>query len=106
MANSGLKQATVAYRVSAINGDPIDINGVPISMSGKKQAIALKVGFENPNPSLYEVYRYFDEQINGEPTVTLDYESCPIGVESPWVLDGGTWGMGRRWYNNRFWQFL
>lgn len=102
--NNGYKQATVAYKVS--DGEPVDINGTPTRVSGRKQAIAVKEGFSNPNPSLYEIEKYFSTTLDGDPTVTLDFDACPIGELSPWVLDGGVWGMGRYWYNNRIWQTL
>lgn len=106
MANNGLKQATIAYRISEINGEPLDVNGVPTRLSGRKQAIALKTGFSNPDSINYEVYDYFDSvDLDGTPTVTTDLDACPIGELSPWVLDGGTWGMAKRWYNNRLWEF-
>lgn len=81
MANTGFKQATIAYKVSKPGGEPLDINGELTRISGRKQAIALLVGASNPNPSKYEVEAYFNRQgqITGRPTITYNVTDCPIG---------------------------
>lgn len=82
MANTGMKQATVAYKVSRPGGIPLDIDGVPISVSGKRQAIRLlSGGYANPNPSLYEVEGYFGtgDVLTGNPTQIYDPTACPVG---------------------------
>lgn len=81
MANTGYKQATIAYRVSKPGGEPLDINGRLTSISGRKQAIALLIGYVNPAPSKYEVEFYFntDGTVSGNPTITYDIQSCPAG---------------------------
>lgn len=81
MANTGIKQAVIAYKVRKPDGQPLDINGDPISESGLKQAIALLVGRVNPNPILYEVEFYFDEFgiVTGNPTTVFDALMCSIG---------------------------
>lgn len=81
MANTGNKQAIIAYKVSKPGGEPLDVNGQLISVSGRKQAIALLQGHINPNPSLYEVEFYYDKDgtITGNPTITYDVVSCPVG---------------------------
>lgn len=78
MIQTGLKQATIAYRVAAPSGEPLDINGQLISISGRKQAIALLTGTPNPNPALYEVQEYFNSGglIGGEITV-VGSPDCP-----------------------------
>jgi len=84
MANNGIKQATIAYRVEKDTGLPLDVNGELTSISGKKQAIALLVGKTNPNTALYEVQFYFAKsaEIDGEPTSTYDLKTCPVGAIS------------------------
>jgi hypothetical protein len=79
--NTGAKQSTIAYKV-APNGQPVDINGQLISVSGRKQAIALMIGILNPNPDIYEVEYYFNpgEFINGTPSTTIDLYNCPISI--------------------------
>lgn len=81
MANSGIKQATIAYKVTRPGGVPLDIDGNPISVSGKRQAIALLSGRENPDPAVYEVETYFTEgsAITGNPTQQYDPVTCPVG---------------------------
>ena len=81
MANTGYKQATIAYKVSKPNGEPLDINGELTRVSGKKQAIALLEGQINPDPIRYEVERYFTRQeiIGANPTITYNVTSCPVG---------------------------
>lgn len=81
MANTGYKQATVAYKVSKPGGEPLDINGQLTRISGRKQAIACLEGFTNPDPSKYEVEFYYgkDGVVTGNPTISLDVRSCPIG---------------------------
>lgn len=81
MANTGYKQAVIAYKVSKPGGEPLDVNGQLTSVSGRKQAIALLTGRVNPNPALYEVEFYYDKDgtITGNPTITYDVVSCPVG---------------------------
>jgi len=107
MANTGIKQATVAYKVSRPDGIPLDTNGNPVSLSGKRQAIALLENFPNPNPALYEVETYFTAggSIAGNPTQTFDTDTCPIGITPPWVLDTGLWNMSGYWFNTGIWNF-
>lgn len=83
MANTGYKQATIAYKTTP-DGRPVDVDGRLTSVSGKRQAIALLIGRPNPNPTLYEVQFYFNpnQTIQGRPTITYDVTSCPIGYIS------------------------
>lgn len=82
MANTGYAQATIAYKVSRFNGAPLDVNGVPTSVSGRRQAIALLTGATNPDPAMYEVERYFGprENITGNPTLTQSEDCAPAGL--------------------------
>lgn len=105
MANSGSNAATIAYKFDS-DENPLDVNGAQTAVSGKKQAILLRQGFANPNGSLYEVEGFFNYNVNGDPTTQLNTTACPIGVSSPWVLDGGTWHNSAHWYNNRIWQTI
>lgn len=81
MVNTGYKQAIIAYKVSKSNGEPLDIDGNLTRVSGKKQAISLLTGYNNPDPSKYEVESYFDKEavISGNSTISLDQKSCPVG---------------------------
>lgn len=81
MANTGYKQATIAYKVSKPDGEPLDVYGELTRISGRKQAIALLQGYVNPDPSKYEVEFYYDKDgtITGNPTITYDVRSCPVG---------------------------
>ncbi|MCC8089103.1 MAG: hypothetical protein LIO79_07560 [Rikenellaceae bacterium] len=81
MANSGYKQATIAYKVSKPGGHPLDVEGKLCSKSGRKQAILLLVGYTNPDTTKYEVQGYFSHQeiVTGNPTVSYDAVYCPIG---------------------------
>lgn len=85
MANNGILQATIAYKVSKPDGYPLDINGERISVSLRKQAIFLLEGTANPSPELYEVEGYFTEggEIGGIPTQKYDPEECP--VDGIWI---------------------
>jgi len=80
MANNGYKQATVAYKTDQ-DGNPVDINGQLTSVSGRRQAIAVLQGRANPNPNLYEIEFYYNENalINGTPSITYDPVACPFG---------------------------
>lgn len=80
MANSGLQQATIMYRVSKIDGAPLDINGELTSISGLKQAIYLLVGYANPNPALFQVMGYYPAHgsIAGVPTYAYNMDACPV----------------------------
>lgn len=79
--NTGYKQAVIAYKVSKPTGEALDVNGQLVSASGRKQAIALLEGHVNPNPSKYEVEFYYNKNgiVTGNPTISLDVQSCPIG---------------------------
>lgn len=79
MANTGILQATIAYKTST-DGQPVDVDGVLTSISGKRQAIALLTGRTNPDPSAYEVEFYFNPKstVAGNPTATSDFEHCPV----------------------------
>lgn len=81
MANTGYKQATIAYKVSKPGGEPLDINGQLTRITGRKQAIALLEGHVNPDSSKYEVEFYYDNNgvVTGNPTITYDVQTCPIG---------------------------
>lgn len=81
MANTGYKQATIAYKVSKPGGEPLDVYGQLTRMSGRKQAIALLTGHVNPDFSKYEIEFYYDKDgtITGNPTITYDVVSCPVG---------------------------
>lgn len=80
-ANTGYKQATIAYKVSKPGGLPLDRGGLLVSVSGEKQAIALLTGYPNPDASKYEVERYFNasEAVSGNSSVARDAVGCPIG---------------------------
>lgn len=80
MQDTGLSQATIAYKVS-LAGEPLDVDGGLISVSEKKQAIALLQGTANPAPTLYEVEFYFEEGAILEGNSTQGYGYiCPQGV--------------------------
>lgn len=81
MANTGYKQAIIAYKVSRPGGEPLDVDGNLTRISGKKQAIALLTGHVNPNPNRNEVEFYYDKSgiVTGNPTVSRDVVSCPVG---------------------------
>lgn len=78
---TGIKQTTIAYKVSRPGGVPLDVYGVPISVSGRRQAIALLEGRPNPNPALYEIETFFNvgDYITGNPTQAYDPVQCPVG---------------------------
>lgn len=90
MANTGYKQATIAYKVSTADGSPVDINGSLISVSGRRQAIALLTGYTNPDETLYEVEQTFSagDSISGNSTRNYDTDSCPITVISDFTISG------------------
>lgn len=81
MANTGYKQSIIAYKVSKPGGEPLDVDGNLTRISGKKQAIALLTGQVNPNPNRYEVEFYYDKNgvLTGNPTISRDVVSCPVG---------------------------
>lgn len=77
--NTGTKQAIIAYKITP-SGLPVDVDGRLTSVSGKRQAIALLTGYNNPNPALYEVEFYFTVggEVTGVPTTELDLGYCPV----------------------------
>lgn len=85
MANNEILQATVAYKVSKPEGQPLDINGQLTSISRLRQAIFLLQGAANPSPALYEVEGRFvaGAVVAGESTQKYDPLKCPS--------DAGIW---------------
>lgn len=81
MANTGYKQAYIAYKVGATTGDPLDVDGNRTAESGKRQAILLLVGYPNPDAARYEVQGTFErgQVVAGEPTRAWDPADCPTG---------------------------
>lgn len=104
---TGYKQAVIAYKVDRDSGAPLDVNGVRTTISGKKQAIVVLRNFPNPDPTKYEIERYFTEGelILQKPTLVWDPDECEAGARVPWVLDDGTWHMQNIWINNELWNF-
>lgn len=84
MAQTGNLQADIAYKTRNTDGAPLDINGIPTSESGLRQAIALLVGTANPDPTLYEVEFYFmaGDVLTGNPTTEYDPAQCSTGFIS------------------------
>lgn len=84
MANTGLNQAVVAYKVRASDNAPLDTDDNPITVNGvptgRKQAIAILAGTTNPNPALYDVeFTYLpNAPVEGTPTVEVS-DNCPVG---------------------------
>lgn len=81
MSKTGFIQASIAYKVSSATGEPLDVDGVLCSISGKKQAIAILEGAANPNPTRYEVESTFKARgsVNGEPSIEYAPDRCPSG---------------------------
>lgn len=81
MANSGYKQATVAYKIDVRTREPLDVEGQPVAISGNKQAIRLLIDAVNPDPTRYEVESYFaaGEIVGGQPTKIWAPYDCPSG---------------------------
>jgi len=107
MANTGYKQAKIAYKTSPINGEPLDVNGEPTALSGNRQAIAVIEGLPNPDPALYEIELYFEAgaELGGVPSVRLDLEACPIGQTDPWTIEDASWHDNYPWRNYRIWEY-
>lgn len=82
MANTGYKQATIAYKIDAATGDPLDVNGNRTADSGLPQAIMLLTGTANPDPVRFTVVGYFTARglVDGAPTYIRDGEDCPAGT--------------------------
>lgn len=102
---TGTKQSKIFYKVAAGSGEPLDVDGIPTAISGKKQAIRILAGWSNPDPEAYEVEGTFtlSQAVNGQDSAITDPESCPPGEEAPWILDSGTWDMGASWINDEIW---
>lgn len=85
MKNTGYQQAVMAKKVSYPGNFPLDVDGDLCSDSGKKQAILLLEGEDNPSPGSYEVegtFKYGDI-IEGYDTRVYNPEACPIEVKLP-----------------------
>lgn len=87
MANTGYKQAVIAYKVRNSDGAALDINGQPLLIGGApnplstgKQAIFILSGTSNPNPALYDVAGSFTAEgsVTGNPTYQVSAD-CPAG---------------------------
>lgn len=86
MIQTGIKQAVVMYRVRAYDQAPLDSDGMPIVIdgepTGRKQAIAILEGTENPNPALYDVQIVFgpDDYVQGVPSTEYNEDDCARAV--------------------------
>lgn len=102
---TGYIQATLALKISTINGEPLDIDGVPTGISGKFQAIYLLEGA--PAPAGYEVEGYFIRRglINGDPSIRYAPEICGEDVAADWVLATGFWDNSAYWLDDGLWNY-
>lgn len=81
---TGIKQAVIVYKVRATDNAPLDIDDNPTMIggvpTGRKQAIAILAGTENPNPLLYDVEFTFapEGSVEGVPTVKFS-DDCLTG---------------------------
>lgn len=97
--------APYALRVSVVNGEPIDANGQPTSVSGRRQAALLLQG--ETLPAAYELTGTYSlgQLLNGQPTITYAPDICSDGGGVAWVLDTGAWNMQAYWLNNGIWNY-
>lgn len=72
------QQGIIAVRVTRPGNAPLDINGQLCSMSGRKQAIMILEGEENPDPNKYEIFSTFEagETVDGFQTIVNNSELC------------------------------
>lgn len=104
-AFTGFLQAAYAVKVSILNGEPLDVNGRPVSETGNLQAAIALSGAAVP--SGLNVVGFFDirDELNGEPTLRYAPELCEEGVVAPWVLDTGFWDMSAYWLDDGIWNY-
>ena len=102
---TGFQQASISVRVSAITGEPVDINGAPTAESGLKQAALSVEG--TTAPAEFEQAGTFPRAglVNGTPSVRYAPEVCPAGTAAPWVLETGFWDMGAYWLDDGIWNY-
>ena len=77
---TGLAQTLVMYKIDAFFGLPLDVDSVPIIVSGRRQAIAILQGASNPDAAAYEIERVFDagDTVDGVPSTML-HPDCAAG---------------------------
>lgn len=102
---TGFLQATLALRVSAIDGQPLDANNRPTAVTGLRQAALLLEGV--PVPPQYAITGTFPRKgdANGEPTITYAPNICEEGVLLEWILDDGTWDNNKFWLDDGIWNY-
>lgn len=84
MANTGINQAVVVYKVRTSDNAPLDTDGNPLVIvgvpTGRKQAVAILAGTSNPNPAIYDVELTFPPNgvVFGVPTSEIS-DNCVTG---------------------------
>lgn len=102
---TGFQQATIALKVSAITGEPLDINDKPTAATGLRQAARALEFTTLPNIYALESYYPREGEINGEPSVQYAPNKCKEGEGLPWILDTGFWEMSSYWLNDGIWNY-
>lgn len=102
---NGYQQAIIAVKVSIINGEPLDANGVPISISGLKQAALMLSG--EMLLDQYDIVGFYPLRgtVNGEPTVRYAPDICEEGMAGQWILDTGFWDTSAYWLSDGVWNY-
>lgn len=102
---NGYQQATLITSVSAVSGEALDEDGVPVSISGKLQAARVLVG--EPSPSGFTIVGTFNTRqvVNGEPTIRYAPEVCEEGVVAEWILTTGFWDNSSFWLDDGIWNY-
>lgn len=93
MKNTGYQQAVIAKKISRPGELPLDADGNLCVESGKKQAILLLEGEQNPFPDEYEVVGFFNygDIIDGFDTRVYNPEACPVSEpETSFEVDRST----------------
>lgn len=86
--NTGVLQYAYMAKVSSVDGQPLDLDGLPCAVSGGKQALYKLEGF--PDMAGYDTEgEYADEEpVKGEPSAVYNLEICPLPSERVPVVLG------------------
>lgn len=85
--NTGVFQYRYMLKISARNGEPLDVDNQLCSKSGKLQAILALQG--SPQIEGYELQGYYDKRasIGGVSTFIVDSDTCPLRPETSVTID-------------------
>lgn len=86
--NTGILQYAYMVKISSVDGQPLDLQGLPCAVSGEKQAVYKLEGFPDLAGYVTEGEYASEEAVRGEPTAVYNLDICPLPSERVPVVLG------------------